>query len=63
MVEDASGPAARAGIQPGDIVLAVNGAPVKSVDALGRMVGRTAGPIALLVQRGDSALYVVLAAS
>jgi serine protease Do len=63
MVEDASGPAARAGIQPGDIVLAVNGAPVKSVEALGRIVGRTAGPIALLVQRGDSALYVVLAAS
>jgi len=63
MVEGASGPAARAGIQPGDIVLAVNGAPVKSVEALGHIVGRTAGPIALLVQRGDSALYVVLAAS
>jgi serine protease Do len=63
MVEDASGPAARAGIQPGDIVLAVNGAPVKSVEALGHIVGRTAGPIALLVQRGDRALYVVLAAS
>ena len=63
MVEEASGPAARAGIQPGDIVLAVNGAPVKSVEALGRIVGGTTGPIALLVQRGDSALYVSLAAS
>jgi serine protease Do len=63
MVEEASGPAARAGIQPGDIVLAVNGAPVKSVEAMGRMVSGTAGPIALLVQRGDSALYVALAAS
>jgi serine protease Do len=60
VVEDASGPAARAGIQPGDIVLAVNGVPVKSVEALRLMVGKQAGTVALLVQRGDAALYVPL---
>lgn len=58
MVEDASGPAARAGIEPGDVVLAVNGAPVKSVEALRLMVGKKTGTVALLVQRGDAAIYV-----
>ena len=34
MVEKAAGPAARAGIQRGDVVIAVNGKPVKSVEEL-----------------------------
>ena len=64
MVDDASGPAALAGIEPGDIVLAVNGAPVTSADALDRMIGGgKTGAIALLVQRGDAALYLALAAN
>jgi serine protease Do len=58
IVEDASGPAARAGIQAGDIVLAVNGVPVKSTDALRVAVGKSKGVVALLVQRGDAAVYV-----
>jgi serine protease Do len=57
-VEDASGPAARAGIQAGDIVLAVNGVPVKSADALSAALAKSKGAVALLVQRGDAALYV-----
>jgi serine protease Do len=57
-VEDASGPAARAGIQAGDIVLAVNGVPVKSAEALSAALGKSKGAVALLVQRGDAALYV-----
>jgi len=62
VVEDAGGLAARAGIQAGDIVLAVNGVPVRSAATLDRMLGaRQTGPIALLVQRGDSALYLALA--
>jgi serine protease Do len=58
LTEDASGPAARAGIESGDIVLAMNGVPVKSVEALRLMVGKATGSVALLVQRGDAALYV-----
>jgi serine protease Do len=57
-VQDASGPAARAGIQAGDVVLAVNGIPVKSTDALSAAIGKSKGSVALLVQRGDAALYV-----
>jgi serine protease Do len=60
VVEDASGPAARAGIEPGDIVLAVNGVPVKSVEALRLMLGKQAGTVALLLQRGGAAIYVPL---
>jgi serine protease Do len=58
IVEAATGPAARAGIQPGDIVLALNGVPVKSADALSLALGKSKGVIALLVQRGDAAVYV-----
>jgi serine protease Do len=56
-VEAASGPAAHAGIQPGDILLAVNGTPLKSTDSLRLLVGKKA-LVALLVQRGDAVVYV-----
>ena len=34
LVEDVPGPAAAAGVRPGDIILGVNGKPVKSLDEL-----------------------------
>ena len=58
MVERASGPAAEAGIQPGDVVLAANGAPIKSPDDLRGAVEKSKGHIALLIQRGDARLFV-----
>jgi len=58
LVEQASGPAAEAGIQPGDIVLAANGAPVSSAAALKSAVESSKGHIALLIQRGDARLFV-----
>lgn len=58
IVEDTSGAAARAGIQPGDIVLGVNGVPVKSVETLRLAVGKARGSVALLVQRDDATMYV-----
>jgi serine protease Do len=58
IVEHAGGPAASAGIQPGDIVLAVNGAPVKSADALRLTLAKSNGTAALLVQRGDARIFV-----
>lgn len=58
IVEDASGAAADAGIQPGDIVIAANGAAVKSAEELRRAVARADRHIALLVQRGDARVYV-----
>ena len=58
VVEGVSGPAERAGLQPGDVVLAVNGAPVESAEKLARALDRDAKQVALLVQRGEGRLYV-----
>ena len=58
IVERAGGRAALAGIQPGDIVLAVNGVAVRSADALRLTLGRLNGTAALLVQRGDARVFV-----
>jgi serine protease Do len=59
LVEEVSGPAARAGVQPGDIVLMAGGKPVKSVDEL-RAATAASGNVALLVQRGEARVFVPL---
>jgi serine protease Do len=58
VVEDAQGRAAEAGIQPGDVVLSVDGTPVQSVAQLRKMVKDHDKQIALLIQRGDARLFV-----
>src|SRR5579864_1948230 len=58
VVERSTGPAADAGIQRGDVVIAANGAPVESPDALKSAVEKSRGHIALLIQRGDTRLFV-----
>jgi serine protease Do len=58
VVEDAQGRAADAGIQPGDVVLSVDGMPVQSVAQLRKMVQEHDKQIALLIQRGDVRLFV-----
>jgi serine protease Do len=58
LVEQAEGPAARAGVQPGDVILAFNNQPVKSVDQLRRLVDRSRGSVALLIQREGNKIYV-----
>jgi len=58
MVEKSSGPAARAGIRPGDVILGFNGQPLKDVEQLRRLVDSARGSVALLVQREDARIYV-----
>jgi len=58
LVEDAGGPAASAGIQQGDVILAVNGSPVKSVAQLRRLVANAGKHVALLIQRNDAKIFV-----
>ena len=60
LVEQVGGPAARAGIRPGDVITAVNGTPVKSPDDLRRQVEKAKGSVALLVRRGDASIFVPL---
>ena len=58
VVQNASGAAARAGIQPGDVVLSVNGEPVSSADQLRALVAKAGKRVALLIQRDDARLFV-----
>ena len=59
LVEDVNGAAARAGMQPGDIVLMADGKSVKNVDEL-RAAAASHGNVALLVQRGDARVFIPL---
>jgi serine protease Do len=58
VVEEVGGAAERAGIQPGDVILALNNEPVKDVAQLRRLIGRAGKHLALLVQREDARMYV-----
>ena len=60
VVEGVSGAAARAGIQPGDVVLAVNGQGISSVEQLRALAAKAGKRMALLVQREASKLFVPL---
>ena len=57
VVEQASGPAAQAGIRQGDVILAVNGKPVKSAADL-RAATSKGKVVALLIQREDAKIFV-----
>ncbi|MGH8550519.1 MAG: PDZ domain-containing protein, partial [Methylococcales bacterium] len=58
IVEDATGPAADAGIQPGDMILSFNGTPVKSPEQLKQLLANAGKHIALLVQRDEVKIFV-----
>ena len=63
VVEQSQGHAADAGIQPGDVVLSVDGTPVDSVAQLRKLIGEHQhdehqNQVALLIQRGDSRIFV-----
>ncbi len=58
LVEEVDGPAAEAGVRPGDIILGVNGSPVKSVDELKAAAKKRGGKVvALLIQREDAQIF------
>jgi serine protease Do len=58
LVEHSTGPAADAGIQPGDIVLSADGTPLASADQLRKIVSTHKNAIALLVQHGNQRIFV-----
>ncbi len=58
LVEQANGAAARAGIRPGDIILSVNGQPIDNVDQLRGIIAKSGKKAAILVERGDSRIFV-----
>ncbi len=57
---EARSPAARIGLQEGDIIVGVNRNRVNTVNELGNLLDDASGVIALNVQRGSSSLYLVI---
>jgi serine protease Do len=62
LVEDTRGAAARAGLQRGDVVLAIGNIPARSVEQFNEVLKRIpkGRNVALLVRRGDNASYVAI---
>ncbi len=58
VVEDADGPAAIAGVERGDVILAVNGARVASVGEFRKAVDVSGATVALLIQRDKAQIFV-----
>jgi serine protease Do len=52
------GEAAEAGIQPGDVVLAVNNTRVNTVKAFRSALQRARKSVALLIERSGTSVYV-----
>ena len=59
LVEGVNGPAARAGMQPGDMVLQADCKPTRNVEDL-RSATKSRESVALLIQRGESRIFVPL---
>ncbi len=58
IVENSSGPAAVAGIEPGDVILGVNGTHVTSPQKLRSLVAKAGKSVALQVQRDNEKMFV-----
>lgn len=58
LVQRVNAAALRAGVQAGDVILALNGQPVASLEALAEEARSADGAVALLVQRGQSRLFI-----
>ncbi|MEW6762770.1 MAG: Do family serine endopeptidase [Pseudomonadota bacterium] len=58
VIEDASGAAAIAGIEPGDVLISVNGRPVNTVGQVRDVVAKASKSVALLIQRGSDKIFI-----
>jgi serine protease Do len=58
VVEAVSGPAARAGIRPGDVILRLNDTSVSSIEQLRQLAEKPGQHVALLIQRDNATLYL-----
>jgi serine protease Do len=58
LVQDVSGPAQRAGVEAGDVLLAVNGQPVQSVETLRKALRAQPKTLALLLMRDHQQIFV-----
>lgn len=62
LVDEADGPAARAGLRPGDVILAIANVQVANVAAFEALLSKVdkSRPVSVLVRRGEWAQYAVI---
>jgi serine protease Do len=62
LVEDVQGPAARAGIQPGDVILSLNNNEVKTMEQFNQALSHLENRrnVALLIKRGEATQFITL---
>ena len=58
VVESTTGPSAKAGIEAGDVLLAINGKPVQSIEQVRSVLQGKPKSVALLVQRDGEKIFV-----
>jgi len=58
LIEDVAGPSALAGVQAGDVLLAINGTPAKTLEQVREVVAKADKSVALLIQRGEDKIFV-----
>jgi serine protease Do len=58
VVEQVTGPAEKAGLQPGDVIVSVNRKPVASPAELKAALDQAGKTVALLVQRDDAKIFI-----
>ena len=58
LVEQVGGPAARSGIQAGDVILGINDKPVNDPEQLKQLVDAAKGKVAVLVKRQNARIFV-----
>jgi serine protease Do len=58
VIENVSGAAARAGVEAGDVLIAINGKPVTSIDQVRSVMSGKPKSVALLVERDGERIFV-----